>query len=259
MGVAVAADEVGRGGDAGAAIGADGAMAAVVQDDVGGEAVLLVANDVGGEAQGDALGRGLAPVVGDGVPEDRFHAQIACGAQYIGATCAERRAEVADGLAGDLGERVLGAAELLADLGGGSEGEIGVGPGMVADEVAGLVNAADEIGDDLGVAADEEKGGADVAGGQLVEQLRRPSGIRAVVEGEGEIAGALRGAERGTEEARGRPHGGVGVPAEGEAGRSERAEARDEAGFHWREHAAFQCAVAGWGGASRGGLRSPGG
>ncbi len=231
VGVAVAADEVCRCGDAGAAIGAEGAVAAVVEDDVGGEAALLIADDERGEAQGDAQGRGLAPVVGDGIPEDRFHAEFACGAQHAGTARAEGRTEVADGLAGDLREGVLREAELFADLGGGGEGEVGVRPGVVADEVACLLDAADEVGDDLGVAADEKEGGADVVFGEMVKELGGPGGVGAIIEGEGELAGAPRGAKRGTEKAGCGPHGGVGVSAECEAGGGERAEAGGQAGF----------------------------
>ncbi len=243
VGVAIAADEVGCGGDAGSAVGAEGEVASIVEDDVGGEAALLIADDAGGEAQGDALGRGLAPVVGDGVPEDRFHAEIACGAQHVGTARAEGRTEVADGLACDLREGVLSGAELFTNFGGGGESEVGVGPGVVADEVAALLDAANEIGDDLGVAADEEEGCADAVLGEVVEELRGPGGVGSVVEGKGEIAGALGSAERGAEEGGRRPHGGVGVSAEGEAGGGKRAEAGDQAGLKRREHVCLQCAV----------------
>ena len=218
VGVAVAADELGSGGDAGAAVGAEGEVAAVVENDVGGEAALLITDNVRGEAQGDALGGGLAPVVGDGVPEDGFHAERACGAQHERPARAEGRAEIADGQAGDLRDGVLSGAQLFPDFGGGGEGKVGVGPGVVADEVATLLDAADEVGDDLGVAADEEEGCADVVLGEVVEELGGPGGVGAVVEGEGELAGAHRGAKRGAEQLGLGPHGGVGVSAKREAG-----------------------------------------
>src|ERR1035437_3426814 len=84
-----------------------------------------------------------------------------------------------------------------------------MGPGMVADEVTGGGNLADERGFGLGAAADQKEGGADIAAGENVEQTGRPDGVGAVVEGEGEFAGARRSDERGAEDLRSGPEGGV--------------------------------------------------
>ena len=61
--------------------------------------------------------------------------------------------------------------------------------GVVADQVSCGDNLLDERRLGLGVAADQKKGGADVAAGQKFEQARRPVGIGAVVEGKRQLAG----------------------------------------------------------------------
>ena len=83
-----------------------------------------------------------------------------------------------------------------------SEGEVGVAPGVVADEVAGGDDPADEFRGGVGVAAEEEESGADFVGGEQFEQMRGPDGIGAVIEGKGQLAGPERGDEGGAEELR---------------------------------------------------------
>jgi hypothetical protein len=100
-------------------------------------------------------------------------------------------------------------------------------PGVVADEVAGVGDLANELRIGLSAAAYEKEGGADVAAGEQIEQARRPGGVGAVVEGEGEFAGARRSDERGTEELGGGPEGGI-----GKAGKSY---------CHGGDHVVFQC------------------
>ena len=106
---------------------------------------------------------------------------------------------------------------LLVDAAGGGEGQVGMAPGVVADEVAGGGDLADQRGLGLGAAADEEKGCADIVAGEEVEQAGRPDGVGAVVEGEGQFAGARRGDERGAEELRGGPHSRIGAAARRQA------------------------------------------
>ena len=96
------------------------------------------------------------------------------------------------------------------------EGEVGVVPGVVADEVPGLVDLLDQRALGGGVFAEQEKGGADVVLGEDFEELGGPLGVGAVVEGEGEFVGLARGDEGGAEELGGWPEGGVGVSAAGE-------------------------------------------
>src|ERR1035441_5177946 len=110
-------------------------------------------------------------------------------------------------------ESLNGAVELLFDAGGGGQGQVEMGPGVVADEVTGGGNLADKRGLGLGAAADEKEGGANVAAGKKVEEARGPGGIGTVVEGEGEFAGTRRGDERGPEELRGGPQGDIGTAA----------------------------------------------
>ena len=96
MGVLVAGDELGGGGYGGGAVGGGVRVAAVVEDDVGGQAVAVEAVDFADEVAGDGVGGGVFPVGGHGVPEDGNQAEAAGDAQHLGAARAEGRTKVAD-------------------------------------------------------------------------------------------------------------------------------------------------------------------
>ena len=91
-------------------------------------------------------------------------------------------------------------------------------PGVIADEVSGVGDAANELRLGLGKLADHEERGAHIVLGEDVEQTRRPGGVGAVVEGEGELAGAARRDERPAKDLRGGPQGGIGEPADAKPG-----------------------------------------
>ena len=247
MGGFIAGDELGGGGDGGCAVGGGRGVAAVVEDDVGGEALAIEMVDFGLQAEGDGVGGGIFPVGGHGIPEDRSEAEAAGDAEGGGAARAIRRTEEARGRAGDFGDGLIGAGELVFDGGGGGQGEVEMGPGMVADGMAGGGDLADEAGISLGAAANEEECGADIAAGEKLEEARGPGGVGAVVEGEGELAGARRGDERGAEELRGGPAGGVGEAAGSQTEPGRCAEASVEFHGDRGNHCAFQCAIRGCG------------
>ena len=200
-------------------------MLAVVEHDVGGPACVLVPVNLLDQFCGDVVGGWVDPIAGHGVPCDRRHAEMASGAEYEGTTRAVGGAEVAHRLAEDLLEYRARAREFFADLNGRGAREIGVAPGMIADEVASVGDAACEALLGFSVAADHEKGGVHVVRGEDVEEARGPCGVGAVVESEGHLAGAGRSNERTAEYLRGGPNGCVGKGAEGEAHRSDRAQA----------------------------------
>ena len=79
---------------------------------------------------------------------------------------------------------------------GGGEGQVGMAPGVIADQVPGGQDAPDQRRLGLGKAAHKKEGGTDVVAGQRVEQAGRPGGVGAVVEGERQLAGAARGNQR---------------------------------------------------------------
>ncbi len=78
----------------------------------------------------------------------------------------------------------------------------GVGHGVVADEVAGGGDLADERGALADEAADEEEGGVGLMFGEDFEEVRGGFGVGAVVVGEGDLVGFRRGDESGAEELR---------------------------------------------------------
>lgn len=188
------------GGDGGGAVDFEGVLAAVVEDDVRGYTSLLVALDEVGEAWGDLIDAGGLPVGGHGVPEDGREAEGACAAEGERSARAEGWTKEADRFAEDGLQFLLGAQEFFAGFAVAGEGEVGVGPGMVGEGVAGLAHLADEGFLQRGVFADEEEGGAGVVAGEDFEKLRGPAGIGTVVEGEGDFAGARGGDERGAVE-----------------------------------------------------------
>jgi len=214
-------------------------MAAVVQDDVAGPAAALVAVDFPDQTLRDLVGRGLAPVGGHGVPRNRDKAELARESQYIGTASTEGRAKIADGLAGDLRENVARTCDFIEHRGRCGAGEIGVGPGMIADEVAGMGDAARQLRLGPGEFANHEKGSVYVVFGENVEQTRCPCGVGAVVEGEGELAGAARGDERTAEDLRSGPVGGVGKAGHTQTCGSDSAKARANLHDHWYMHIVF--------------------
>jgi len=179
---------------------------------------LAVAFDFGAQAGGDQLRGGGGPVCGHGVPEDRDEALFAGDAKGRWAACAERWTEVADLRAGDRFELGCGAGELFLDASLAGEGQIGVGPGVIADEVARLVHLADERALGLCVFADHEEGGADVVAGEDFEELGGPAGIGSVVEGERKFVWPWGRNQGAAKELGGGPKGCVGASTVGEAG-----------------------------------------
>ena len=67
-------------------------------------------------------------------------------AEDDGTARAKGRAKVTDRRAGDLLECVAGASELLSHARGRGDGQVGMGPGVVADQVPRGVDAADQRG-----------------------------------------------------------------------------------------------------------------
>ena len=203
-----AGEELFCAGDRGGAIDVEGVLAAVVEDNVAGDAAGVIALDERGQSRGDVIDVGGLPVGCHCVPGDRGEAEGSGGAQRVGSARAEGGSKEANRLAEDGFELVLGAGEFFEGLAVAGEGKVGMAPAMVGDGVAGLVHLADESGLECGVFADEEEGGAGVVAGENLEQLRGPAGIGAVVEGEGDLVGACRRLEGAAVELRGGPVGG---------------------------------------------------
>jgi hypothetical protein len=77
-----------------------------------------------------------------------------------------------------------------------------VGHSVVADEVAGCGDSADDLRALADVVADEEKSGADVVAGEDFEKALGDDVIGAVVVGEGDLVGVARRYEDFAEELR---------------------------------------------------------
>ena len=220
----VAREELRGGVDGGSAIGAEFGVPAIVEDDVGGPSLVLIALDLLHELGCDVIGGGVNPVAGHGVPGDGRHVEFACGVEHVRAATTVGRTKETDGFAGDLRKGVAGAGELVADLEARGAGEVRVAPGVIADEMAGVGDAAGEGWFGLGETAHHEEGRAHVALSEDVEEAGRPGGVGSVVEGKGEFAGAMRRDEGATEELRGGPERSIGEATYGKPCGSGRAE-----------------------------------
>lgn len=200
------------------AVGAEGEVASVVEEKVGAKAPAPVTGDTVFEMCGDA-GRGdvRTPVETHGVPENSSEAEVARGAEDVGATRAMRRAKEADRGAEDVLKSRIAAGQLLADAAGADEREPGMGDGVVADEVAGGLDLANEAGALANVACDEEERGADSVLREEIEEASGPGVVGAVIVGQRELGGIAAGDEGAAEELRLRAQ--RRVRASGESGR----------------------------------------
>src|SRR5260370_5364194 len=70
-------------------------------------------------------------------------------------------------------------------------GNVGVGERVVADLMPFTVDAPNQILDRSGIGADDEEGRRDVIEVEHIEDRRRPPGIRAIIEREGNFPRAL--------------------------------------------------------------------
>jgi len=164
---------------------------------------------------GNRFGGWIAPIGGHNIPEDGYHAEVACGLEHDGPPCAEWRAKESEGLASDLLERAASANEFLFNAAGQRKSEIGMAPGVVADEMAGGNDAADKRRLRAGMAANEEECGVNAVVGQDIEQTGCPGRIGSIVEGEGEFAWKTGRNEGFAEDPRGRPESSVSAAAGG--------------------------------------------
>ena len=214
-------DEAGGlyGGEAGLA---EAGVASVVEEEVGGAVAVLIAGYAVGDAGGYGGGVYGLPVVYEEVPLDGGEAEFAGDAEDGGAAGSVGWTEEADGCAEGVFEGFVAGGELFADAGFGLPGEPGVGHGVVADEVAGGGYGAGDLWTLEDVAADHEEGGAGVVAGEDFEEALGGDVIGAVVVGEGDLAGFLRGYEDLAEELRLRGEGGVGAGSGGGCGGEER-------------------------------------
>ena len=246
VGLVITRDQALRGLDGRFAVGAERAVTAVVQDDVDGAAGLGEAVDFVREACGDFLRGGFAPVSGHGVPEHGGELEFARDAEDNGTAGAVGRAEVANGRAGDLLQCVAGARELFADAVRGGAREIGMGPGVVAEEMALRGDAAHQIRLRRSKAAQQEERGLNAVGSEDVEELWRPGGIGAVIEGERQFTGARGSGECTAKDARGGPTRGVGEASGGKAEAGGDGKARVDCGCKRRKHLELPV-CGGWG------------
>lgn len=210
--------------DGRAAIGAKDSMVAIVKNDVAGVTAVLVAVNLPDQALRDLVAGGFLPVRRHRIPRDGDESKLAGKLQNIGPSGAEGWTEVADRLARNLGKQIAGAGEFVEHVGRPRAREIRVAPGVVADQVAGVGDAASEFRLGLGELAHHEEGCAHVVLGEDVEQTRRPGRVRAIVEGQGELARRSRSNEGTAEDLRSGPMRGVCKATDAQSGCTSKSE-----------------------------------
>ncbi len=156
------------------------------------------------------VGADRLPVLAHHVPLHGRQAQFCGGAQDSRAARAVGWAEVADRRAEGIFEGRLQARELFADDARGLPCEPGMRLRVVADQVPGGVDAADELRALADEAADHEEGRARVVGGQHLEQRFGGGVVGAVVVGQRGFVGVVAGDECVAEELRAGAERGVG-------------------------------------------------
>ena len=90
-------------------------------------------------------------------------------------------------------------------------------PGVVADEMAGAVHAAHQVGLLAGVFPHEEKCGLDFMLRQSFQQERGPAGVGAVIKSECDFAGVSRGDKGTAVDLGGGPAGRIGARSNSES------------------------------------------
>ena len=181
----------------------------------------LVSGDGADGAGGDLRCADWLPVLGDDVPLDWYEAEFAGDAEDDGAAGSVGRAEVADWDAEGVFEDGVAAGELLPDAGGGVAGEPRVSHGVVADEVSGRGDSADDLRALPDEISDEEEGSADVVVREDFEKALGDDVVRAVVVGESDFVWIAAGDKDFAEDLRLRGEGGVGAATGEEARRGE--------------------------------------
>jgi len=117
------------------------------------------------------------PVVAGYVPHDWLEAEFAGQAEDRWAASSEGRAEKVRGLRDGVLQGVAALGELPADLDFALEDQEGMSEGVIADDVAGLDNLADDLRMLLHVAPDQEKSRVYIVFRQDFEQAQ---GVRIV-------------------------------------------------------------------------------
>ena len=208
-------EELGGGLNSRGAVDSDALLMAVVKKNVGAGVVALRALHAAGNVRDDVVGRDGLPVVAHGVPLNDLEAELCGDAEDHGAAGSVGRAKVVDGSANGVFERAVAGAELFANDARGLEAEPGVGLSVVANEMAGGVDAADDLGTQADEAADHEEGGAGVVAVEDVEERIGGEVVGAVVVGERGFVGVAASDDGVAEELGAGAEGCVG---EGEAG-----------------------------------------
>ena len=141
-------------------------------------------------ARGDRRYARLGRIEDAAVPAANAIAEPAGGVDEPGAAYAVRRAKQRNrGPIRGRGDRLLGRHQLRAHPGWGAEGEQAVVEPMACDLVAVREYLPEHLGVFARVSAEDEEGRAMTALAQQSADRRREAGVRAVVEGERELAG----------------------------------------------------------------------
>lgn len=214
----VALEELSGSGDGWTAIGADPAMAAVVEDDVTGVAAALIAIDLAHEGGCNLVGGGFFPVIGHRIPRDGDQSELPSQLEGVWSACAEGRTKVADRLAGDLREQIVCSSQFVQNIGRPRAREVGMAPCVIPDQVPGICDAAREFGFRFGKFADHEESGTDIVPGKDVQKARCPPGVWAIVKGKREFSGAPRSRQGPAKDLRSWPMRCVGKRTDGQTG-----------------------------------------
>src|SRR5580700_5096399 len=129
-----------------------------------------------------------------------------------------------------------------------------MGHGVVADNVSGLVDGANDVGPLADEAPDHEEAGAELMLGEDFEQLVGTGIVGAIVEGERDLIGIAVGNESGTEELRPGREGGIdtgsGKGSNGGSDGGQRIERETEGGCQRGNHwlSVYRCGICELGG-----------
>jgi hypothetical protein len=188
-------------------------LAAVVEQDVCARVSPLGAMEAAVDVSDDLRRTDRRPVVAHDVPLDELEAELGGDVEDGWTPRSVGRAEVADWSAERVFESLIAGAEFFADDARGLEAEPGMRVGVVADEVAGGMNSADDVRALTDEAADHEESSAGFVAGENVEQPVGVGVVGAVVVGEGDFFGIATRDEGATEELGPRAEGCVGERA----------------------------------------------
>jgi hypothetical protein len=184
------------------AIGSHGTVAAVVEKDVGAYAMLTRAEQSLVDAGVDSLGAEGLPVPAHSVPLDELEAELGGGVKDCWAARSVRRTQIVDRRSERVFEGLIAGMELITNDVGRLKAEPRMRVRVIADEVAGGVNATGDFWPLPDESAHHEERGSGVMAGEDIEELVSGGIVGTVVVGERDFVGIAARDDGSAEELR---------------------------------------------------------